>query len=87
MKNKIDRKRTHVKFNTNKLQEHLQIHGGEGRCKQVVQLSVDQLLLKLQDGSLTCVEVLRAYQAKVIHFKNVRMYIISTVTKSFSFRP
>lgn len=66
MKNKIKRKLTDVTTNLNKLEEHLEANGEVVKCKEIVQLPVDQLTQKLQNGTLSCVEVLRAYQTKVL---------------------
>jgi hypothetical protein len=32
---------------------------------EIVQLQIEELLKKLQDGDLSCLEVLKAFQAKV----------------------
>ena len=35
--------------------------------KRIVELPINQLIKKLQDGHLSCLDVLKAYQAKVIN--------------------
>lgn len=65
MKNKIRRKLEHVRANLNKLEGHLETNGKVSKAKEIVQHPVDQLTQLLQDETLSCVEVLRAYQAKV----------------------
>ena len=69
MKEKIRRKLGQVKENINKLEQHLDNCGDNSvieKRSEIVQLKVEELLQKLQDGDLSCLEVLRAFQAKVI---------------------
>ena len=68
MKERISRKLGQVKENQNNLEQHLKNHADPviEKRKKIVQLDIEELLKKLQDGDLSCLEVLRAYQAKVI---------------------
>ncbi len=68
MKERISHKLEQVKENQNQLEQHLKNHADPviEKRKEIVQLGIEELLQKLQNGDLNCLEVLRAYQAKVI---------------------
>ncbi|XP_046652403.1 fatty acid amide hydrolase 1-like [Daphnia pulicaria] len=68
MKERIRRKLGQVKENQNKLEQHLKNHDDPviEKRKEIIQLDIEELLKKLQNGDLSCMEVLRAYQAKAL---------------------
>lgn len=76
MKERISRKLGQVKENQNKLEQHLKNHDDPviEKRKEIVQLDIEELLKKLQNGDLNCLEVLRAYQAKVITSKSSSVF-------------
>ena len=63
-----------VKIKHSVLEQHLETHGKILDHEDIVQLTIDQLIERLQNGSLSCLEVLRAYQAKV---KFIKLLFIS----------
>ena len=69
---KIRCKLERVEEDRNKLEHHLEgiedVPDVHNHQKNIVELPIDELIQKLQDGSLTCVQVLRAYQTKVMYF-------------------
>lgn len=68
MKEKIKRKRRVTEEYRVQLEQSLLIDGElitEDR-KDIVKLPLKDLIQKLQDGSLSCVDVMRAYQAKAM---------------------
>lgn len=69
MRAKIDGKLEEVKKNLRTLEQHLdnhQVNSKGNKEEDITLLPLEILIRKLQDGSLSCVDVLRAYQAKVL---------------------
>jgi hypothetical protein len=62
VKKTINQKSKEVRRNKERLEKDLASVNQTNSC---VELEISVLLQKLQDGHLSCVEVLRAYQAKV----------------------
>lgn len=62
LRKKIKEKLNRVCKNKEKLEQDLVSSKQNHLC---LQLDVSELLQKLQNGSFTCLEVLRSYQAKV----------------------
>jgi hypothetical protein len=67
LKKTVNQKLKDVCRNKGRLEQDLA--SANQTTKYCVELEISVLLQKLQDGHLSCLEVLRAYQAKV-YFKN-----------------
>lgn len=67
MKQKISYKLDQAKKNLAKLEEELDNNENSviAKRKHIVEFPIEDLLKKLQAGELNCIEVLKAYQAKV----------------------
>ena len=68
-RDKIARKLEEVRKNHERLEKNLIQPNGklmDSDREEIVKMPIRQLLQQLKDGQLTCVQVLRAYQAKVL---------------------
>ena len=68
VKSKIARKLEKTQSNYQLLEKNLTSNGTQHlnpKRKEIIELPIKQLLVKLQNGQLSCVDVLKAYQAKV----------------------
>jgi len=77
VKSKIARKLEKTQSNYRLLEKSLTSNGTQllnPKRKEIIELPIKQLLVKLQNGQLSCVDVLKAYQAKVSFIPTI--YII-----------
>lgn len=70
-KSKVRRKLEQARNQHGQLEKHLTSQGGplvNDQRKAIIELPVNELLARLQDGRLKCLDVLQAYQAKVLRY-------------------
>lgn len=83
VKSKIARKLEKTQRNYQLLEKSLTSNGTQllnPKRKEIIELPIKQLLVNLQNGQLSCVDVLKAYQAKVSF-----ILVILTILKFYNF--